>query len=93
LGTIYCRTFWEPIGKLIELDGNIMGTLGELGGNILKTPKSKKIKTTFNLIKNPRPIKKWKPGIKKSSILQKKKKNPKPNCEGSCKNKKLANIG
>jgi hypothetical protein len=37
-------TPWEP--------------LGELGGNILKTPKSKKIKTIFNLIKNPRPIKK-----------------------------------
>jgi hypothetical protein len=60
LGTIHCRTFWEPIGKLIKLDGNIMGTFGELGGNILKTPKSKIIKTIFNLIKNPRLIKKWK---------------------------------
>jgi hypothetical protein len=72
-------TPWEP--------------LGELGGNILKTSKSKKIKTIFNLIKNPRPIKKWKLGIKKSSIFFLKKKTSKPNCKGSCKNKKLANIG
>jgi hypothetical protein len=80
LGTIHSRTFWEH-----------HGTFGELGGNILKTPKSKKIKTIFNLIKNPRPIEKWKLGIKKYSILPTKKK-PKPDCKGSCKNKKMANI-
>jgi hypothetical protein len=74
LGTIHCGTFWEHIGKLIKFDGKHHGTFGELGGNILKTPKSKKIKTIFNLIKNPRPIEEWKLGIKKYSILPKKKK-------------------
>jgi hypothetical protein len=48
-----------------------MGTFGELGGNVLKTPKSKKNRIIFNLIKNPRPIKKWKLELKSLPFYQK----------------------
>jgi len=49
----YWGTFWKSIGKLRELDVNIMGIfweLGEFGGNTLITSKFKNSKINFGFI-------------------------------------------